>query len=253
MTAVASIRERPIVFAAIDVRSILVGAKTTFRSIVSYSSGAFWDHKIYEPERDGKLIRWRFACKDPPEYAGFETPQRCPWGVVGDRLYVREVWQVGSFLDTYNGSRIEKEAQECGYTKGWAPTRYAADGHTQNADTLRDFGGAWGRLRSAHFMPKWASRIMLEITDLRFQKLQAITEKEARAEGISCVPFRPDDGFPVCNGYMLGPDDGTSVLATSAVEAFKRAWDERNGAGIFKNGWAGNPWVEVVTFKRVTP
>lgn len=243
-------RERPIVFDPVDVRSILAGLKTTFRTVVPYSRGAFWDHKGYAPERHGDRIAWRHVDTDPPAYTDFGPSQRCPWGVVGDKLYVREVWQVGSFLDTYNGSRIEKEAQECGYAKGWAPTRYAADGHTDNADTLKDFGGAWGRLRSAHFMPKWASRILLEITEQRFQRLQAITEKEALAEGISCVPFRPDDGFPVCSGYMLGPDDGKSTLAPSPIDTFRYAWDERNG-GKLSESWAGDPWVEIVTFKRV--
>ena len=96
-------------------------------------------------------------------------------------------------------------------------------------------------------MPRWASRILLEITDVRVERLQDITEEQALAEGIVGVPFRPDDGWPICTGCMVGPDDGKTGLQTTAAKAFAGLWHSVGG------NWNANPWVWVVEFKRVTP
>ena len=95
-------------------------------------------------------------------------------------------------------------------------------------------------------MPRAASRILLEITDVRVERLQDISEDQAKAEGIVGVAFRPDDGWPICTGYMVGPDDGKALLKTTATEAFAGLWNSTGG------NWDANPWVWVVEFKRVT-
>lgn len=103
-----------------------------------------------------------------------------------------------------------------------------------------------GRWRPSIFMPRWASRITLEITEVRVQRLQDISEEDAIAEGIRSTLFRPDDGFPLCTGYSPEPDDGKSILYPSAREAYASLWERINGPG----SWS-NLWVWALTFKRV--
>jgi hypothetical protein len=95
-------------------------------------------------------------------------------------------------------------------------------------------------------MPRWASRILLEITGVRVERLRDISDEQAMAEGIVGVACRPDDGFPICTGYMVGPDDGKTVLETTAAKAFAGLWSSTGG------DWDANPWVWAVEFKRVT-
>lgn len=124
---------------------------------------------------------------------------------------------------------------------------YRADGEAVWAgddDGGGDDRSAW---KPSIHMPRAASRILLEITDVRVERLQNITEQQAQAEGIVGVPFRPDDGWPICTGYMVGPDDGKTGLETTAAKAFAGLWDSVGG------DWSANPWVWVVEFKRVTP
>jgi len=82
---------------------------------------------------------------------------------------------------------------------------------------------------------------------LTYRKL-TVSEEDARAEGINLVPFYPDEGFPLCNGFMVGKDDGKTALHPTAREAYRSLWDKINGD---RANWASNPWVWVVTFKRI--
>lgn len=101
--------------------------------------------------------------------------------------------------------------------------------------------------RPSIFMPRWASRLTLEVTDVRVERLQDITEEDARAEGIRPFPFRPDDGFPVCYGYAV-EDLKTNLFDPTAVRAYDRLWDSIN---LKRAPWDSNPWVWVVSFKRI--
>jgi hypothetical protein len=89
------------------------------------------------------------------------------------------------------------------------------------------------------FMPRWASRILLEITRVRVQRLQDISEMDARAEG---VDYDPGEG-----GTFWVPDCGCA--SDSAVGAFRLLWESINGDG----SWAADPWVWVVEFRRAVP
>ena len=111
----------------------------------------------------------------------------------------------------------------------------------------RSFSGSEKWRPSIH-MPRWASRITLEVTGVRVERLQDISEADARAEGAQVVPFYPDDGFPLSDGWTHVGDDGKCVLYTSARDSFRALWESINGA----DSWASNPWVWVVSFKRVS-
>jgi len=149
----------------------------------------------------------------------------CPYGAPGDRLWVRETFAEfpapGDFI-------------------------YRADFEEPLADRLK-----W---EPSSRMPHRASRLTLAVTGVRVERLQEITEADARAEGISRVPFRPDDGFPICDGYMVGQDDGVSTLGPTARGVFEGLWESINGKRP-RCSWGDNPWVWVVEFQRaeVTP
>jgi hypothetical protein len=78
---------------------------------------------------------------------------------------------------------------------------------------------------------------------VRVERLQDISEPQALAEGIVGVDFRSDDGFPICTGYMVGPDDGKTGLETTEAKAFAGRWNSTGG------DWDANPWFWVIEFK----
>ena len=204
-----AIKERPILFSAPMVRAILDGRKTVTRRPVK-----------------GSALKWleEFV----PEFVALSANELCPFGQIGDRLYVRE-----TFNRTNPGG-----AEGVFY--------YRADGEFPKSIGGGKFTDAESWKPSIH-MPREASRILLEITDVRVERLQDISEGQAQAEGIVGVAFRPDDGWPICTGYMVGPDDGKTGLETTAAKAFAGLWKSTGG------DWDANPWVWVVEFKRVTP
>ncbi len=198
-------QERPLLFSAPMVRAILDGTKTQTRRMVSwrgvdaglnlgfsglsphgYSQG--W--VLESPSRSSR--EWR--CKPTP----------CPFGQRGDRLWVRETWAAPHNCDHLKPSEIDHD---------WR-IHYAA---------TEDLGGLLRR--PSMFMPRWASRITLEITDVRVERLHDISRGEAMAEG---CPF-PN---------MADGDDPRAWFAN--------LWRQINGA----DSWADNPWVWVLAFRK---
>jgi hypothetical protein len=157
----------------------------------------------------------------------------CPHAI-GDLLWVRETW---AHVSGNNGNPA-----------------YRADGESETA-----------RWKSSMFMPRWASRIDLEITDVRVQRLYGISEDDARAEGFetwmdgpwwACmrkdgsafdVGVEPDDEMR--RDLVAVVESPRSTVAT-ARKMFARAWDAINGK---RATWASNPWVWAITFSRVKP
>ncbi|WP_065259007.1 hypothetical protein [Pseudomonas bananamidigenes] len=236
-----AIKERPILFSAPMVRAILDGQKTVTRrpikgnQIPSRSKSDFPEHQWMAVVQDHP--RWGFAAFGATEEecaAELAMYGGCPYGRQGDRLWVREAWAADAQVDAI-APRDFSQGE---------PIFYPADG------AVRQTGCSMitrGRGRPSIHMPRWASRILLEITDVRVERLQDISEVQAMAEGISAVAFRPDDGWPICTGYMVGPDDGKTALETTAAKAFAGLWNSTGG------DWDANPWVWVVEFKRVQP
>lgn len=209
--------ERPILFSAPMVRALLAGTKTQTRRVVKPQPFA-------QPEDDGSG-GWEV-------YAGDELSgtMRCPFGAPGDRLWVRETWKVSSESNHYPTDEkhlyVEFRAGAVAGT-GQQRSKFSVE---RDAELAR---AAWGNGKSHAWrpsihMPRWASRITLEVTDVRVERLQAISEADAMAEGI---------------------ERGEAAMYRSATEAFVDLWESINGAG----SWRRNPWVWVVEFKRVTP
>jgi len=198
--------ERPILFSAEMVRAILDGRKTQTRRKMKVQP---WPDAIVTVEHYHQTVIDRCGDMQPgPEIFGAhwddECGLRCPYGAPGDLLWVRETW----FDPQMDGGRV----------------LYAAD--------KPDVHPIHRRRPSIH-MPRWASRIMLRITDVRVERLQAISEDDARAEG--CEP--------------VGWIDETDVGMSSYREGFSRLWNDINGPGA----WDANPYVWVISFERVKP
>lgn len=197
-------KERPILFSAPMVRAILEGQKTQTRRVV-------------KPRKD-----LNFGCLlKPHELAGEVNAgdyMNCPYGQPGDRLWVRETWQ-GPLLDgdtmenEYRGSPDDFHKPEyCVYAADGGPT---PEFITQDDELVC-------RWRPSIHMPRWACRILLEITGVRVERLKNVSHEDAMAEGMAW-------------------DD--------AVYDYSRLWEALNGQG----SWDANPWVWVIEFKQVTP
>lgn len=186
-------RERPILFNGDMVRAILDGRKTVTRRTMKPQpvlNGNFW-------ELGGAGWSDRISSFTP--VPGHSLAERCPFGKPGDRLWVREAWAPGATRTMYRA----------GCNPSYLPP-----------------GGRW---KPSIHMPRWASRILLEVTAVRVERLHDITDEQCIAEG--------------CRGGH-GSIPGYRYNAT-LQEHFRHVWESAGG------DYFVNPWVWVIEFKRV--
>ena len=197
-------RERPILFSAPMVRAIRTGRKTQTRRVVKPQPSAGVRHSPFVPS----------GLED-----GHGREIRLKYGQPGDRLWVRETWQ----MPWVGATQMFPRSPESAALYMDAPSVvYAADWN----------GPPPRRWRPSIHMPRWASRLTLEVVSVRVERLHEITEEDARAEGVDAAPF-----------CTAGRPNGMEH-----VEAFEDLWNAINGPGA----WEANPWVWVVEFRRVT-
>ena len=213
-------RERPIIFSAHMVLALLAGRKTMTRRIVKYvypASFAVIGVRDAISDRDGAPSRLDIAPRDW---------ELCPYGVPGDRLWVREAFQYCDVqLDGYEREdpvcvlfKADMKPYRCEPTARFIPNQHAEE---------------WkiGRWRSPLYMPRWASRLTLEVTDVRVERLHDISDADARAEGVTPAPF-------------TRAGRAADLLH---VEAFEALWESIHGKG----SWHANPWLWVISFRRL--
>ena len=228
--------DRPIIFGAPMVRAILDGRKTVTRRLVKDAGGAFWDHAGYRPTVVNGRVRWH--CVDTGADAGPGAPMpRSPYGGPGDRLWVRETFAERVDIDGRDPAQRDRAKHYLMFKANGDDPRDPDNFHT------------WGAWKPSIHMPRWASRITLDVVSVRVERLHEITEEDARAEGIESLAFvhdatSPDDGFL---GHVFGRDDGRSTMYHTAREAFAGLWDSLNAE---RAPWASNPWVWRVEFRR---
>ncbi|MEE4683594.1 hypothetical protein V2K59_01950 [Pseudomonas alliivorans] len=200
-------KERPILFSAPMVRVILSGQKTVTRRAVKVQpridasgnfcvGGANYGQDIY-----GKPVTKHFVRSD------------CPYGQPGDRLWVREAWQADAQVDSVAPRDLSQGE----------PILYPADGASRQTGCSMITPG---KTRPSIHMPRWVSRILLEITDVRVERLNDISQEQAALEGVDC-----------------------DMSAWTFRDHFQKLWESINGV----ESWNANPWVWAVEFKRVTP
>ncbi len=203
-------KDRPIIFSAPMVRAIIDGSKSQTRRVV-------------KPRKDVA-----FGCLlQPHELAGEVNAgnlENCPYGKIGDRLWVRE---------TFHGPLLESEEQEDEFR--YSPDIYKKPGFcayraTDTLDAIDSDGRELG-WRPSIFMPRWASRILLEVTGIRVERLQEISEADCVAEGAA-------------GGHGSVPGYGYSA---TPLENYRHIWESINGPGA----WDKNPWVWVIEFKVI--
>jgi hypothetical protein len=215
------VKERPILFSGPIVRAILAGTKTQTRRFLHAAEGTWWGHAGYElrPQDDGS---WGWYVRDTGEDVSFAKDVRCPYGVPGDRLWVRETWQENT------------------PPSGWI---YRAD------DVAGHIDSGW---RPSIHMPRKACRLVLEVESVRVQRLQDISEEDVFAEGgvaKESLPPDPDNFHPPGSyGYVSGlhPFPEGRIYVTPQ-EAFAERWDSINAK---RAPWDGNPFVWAITFRR---
>ncbi|MDP3351857.1 MAG: hypothetical protein Q8S92_22965 [Hydrogenophaga sp.] len=220
--------ERQIPFKGAMVRALLAGTKTQTRRVVKpepvrmadglpYGNGPAWAHA--EP---GSVL------------------MRCPYGQRGDRLWVREAWRVSSRWDALPPRDLFPGTMTVAYDAGGHAANYENGWEIRSED--EPMTGWRGKLRPGMFMPRWASRITLEVTGVRVERLQDISKADAIAEGIE-ADVQPGDPAPLWRNYRTG---NTTICP---IHSYETLWESINGLG----SWDANPWVWVVEFKRVQP
>lgn len=199
------IKERPIIFSAPMVRAILEGRKTQTRRVVKWPIKGGSPKPLIDVQPCLTAGMWKGG--DGDGWNAFE----CPYGKVGDRLWVREAW-------------------------AWPGEEYvlfkATHEHIQR-EMQSDPNNPQFTWKSPLFLPRWASRILLEIVSVRVERVQSISEEDAIAEGVDSVTMA---------------DVPRQATMTRRCD-YRQLWDKINS----KRGhsWDSNPWVWCVSFKRV--
>lgn len=238
-------KERPILFSGEMVKAILEGRKTMTRRMMKVqppNEGA--DYQVCRilagDRRNVGKYRWvNKNCLAARVNAPYFS---LPWENV-DRLWVKETWAVEESLD----------AKPPRGFSAWPVWFKANNAYCCNANGFPNHGfhspnATKGKWRPSIFMPRWASRITLEITDISVERLQDITEEDAIAEGIHLCAGIDEEGYT--HGYHWGPVSDAELLFNSAADAYRKLWDSINGQKPGKT-WNDNPWVWGIEFKEV--
>lgn len=229
-------RERPILYSSPMVVAILEGRKSQTRRVIKSPARNMQKqgHEVIRrnPDNDpwykDHIWSMRVEGGSWADYTHERFLQLCPYGVVGDRLYVRETTKehcIGS-------SSI---------------TKYVAD------NELSYIEWNYSRLvRPSIHMPRSLSRILTEVTGIRVQRLQEITAEEAKAEGLKSISkdgMTVKFGIPDLDGYPGTDNHGWpwQEWESDPVMAYKRLWEKINGKG----SWDKNPWTWVIKFERI--
>ncbi len=211
-------KERPILFSGPMVKAILEGRKTQTRRVIkpSWIAAADAAGESWGPEGDQNY------------WAGV-----CPYGQPGDRVWVRETFVEGYPSDQGDLQMFDEHGNELPRHVWYRCDDKLVSQYGAPMEEWLDEDGAplenipW---RPSIFMPRWASRITLEITGVRVERLNEISDFDAFQEGVKDEP-----------GTITGP------YCRSFVQGFKNIWESINGPG----SWDENPWVWVIEFRRV--
>ncbi len=225
---------KPIIFSSSMVRSIRCGNKTQTRRVI----------------------------KSQPTESG-PCQVICPYGEVGELLWVRENWRVGAWdengalvcVDYLSGgfSNYLQTPEDYDFEKLWIQSCDDAEkaGLKTDADGQYSWekGASPCRKRPSIFMPRWASRLSLKITGLRAERVQEISDDDAIAEGMFFTDYGKDKFGNQLEGWSFQKTKRWEQCLGSARFAFGNLWNSINGKR--GAGWNGNPWVWVIEFEVI--
>ncbi|MGR7890436.1 hypothetical protein ACU6XY_09650 [Klebsiella aerogenes] len=199
-------KERGMIFNGEMVRAILDGRKTQTRRPFNWRRQPAMEMAERE---DGSLWPWAEDCEN-----GGDIWFNCPFGAVGDRIWVRETWA------RYN---IDQHSHDMAY-RATPPEDWPEE----------------GKWRPSIHMPRWASRILLEITNIGVQRIRSISQNDAAREGLMRLP--------ATGRYCINQGDQYFGRAShDAREVFSWLWQSIYG----EESWDANPWVWVIEFKQI--
>lgn len=207
--------DRPIIFSAPMVRALLDGRKTQTRRVLNPPP------LMTKPTIFGTILlgQRRVAYQEAGAVGeGFLDLPYAP----GDQLWVREAWRIRRILDPFPGAAIPEDEH--------LPIWYEADREGPDYGRRIDFG----RYRNGRFMPRWASRLTLTVTEVRVQRLQDISEADAMAEGADYA----------ANNMGFSPISGQPIGVRTFKAGFAHLWNSLHGP----DAWDANPWVVAVSF-----
>lgn len=208
-------KETPIPFIPELVRAIMHGQKTQTRRVIKPDPKVV--NQIYA---DACILTARIL-------GGNNQRIRCPYGRPGDRLWVRHpFWRGGKGKNDQVWDEFTRMVR---WQDGVEASLVELDLDEQGKHAML-------KKKNARFMPKWAARLWLEITEIGVQRVQEISEADASAEGCPGLAFLP------------GPDGADGIAPR---ERFRELWDRINAERGYD--WESNPWVWVVKFRRLTP
>lgn len=226
-------KEHPIRFLDFEVRAILEGRKTQTRREMTKSRSICDSCRWEDLDWSRTFIDDSYAPLGMLKAGGPDNTVHRVWSRwrVGERLWVRETFIDGWPADGGDIQQFDADGNELprhvwyradydAAQKGWISNRGALIQGWTNDDGWYTDGIPW---KPSIHMPRWASRITLEITEIRVQRLQEISEEDAIAEGIGHCDV------------------------DAAIADYASLWDRINGPGA----WESNPWVWAITFKRL--
>jgi len=238
---VTEVKEHPILLSGEMVRAILDGRKTQTRRIIKpqplkfptwVKAGKWIDDGFNEPcfhifSNDGISAEWVV---------------KCPFGKPGDRLWVRET--------AWIAPRFFGERSDCNATDAEGFGRYIGYDADMSGDSRRCAKEYGVKKTPSIHMPRWASRITLEITGVRVERIQDISEEDALEEGVDEI-ICPQCG---CSGRRSHGDtirtmcssEGCGLDFLSAIEGFNKLWES-----TYPGSWERNDWVWIIDFKKV--
>ncbi len=240
-------KEHSILFSGPMVRAIREGRKTQTRRPIKHPEyfGCLTGDcpHMFQAECDAAIAVW--------------AKESCPYGVPGDRLWVRETFAVFCVTDYSRGDILNSSAQVgIGYRADHKTGNLAdGDGGYNFRPVEGDDRIAQARLiaedhyhewRPSIHMPRWASRLTLEITDVRVQRVQEITEEDSRAEGAYLNGIVAGDARCGTRDYWHFSE---KIGGNTAKDGFEHLWESINAKRGF--GWDSNPWAWALTFKCV--
>lgn len=205
----------PMLFNAEMVNALLDGRKTQTRRIAKTST---------ERAMKGPVVRVKNGAVSTISFAAIAG--MCPFGNKGDFIYVRETFQP-IFAEGFDHGNEDEPDYKTGY--GYSPSYPATDGITEFETPEGDIVSRC--IPSIH-MPRWASRITLQITSVRAEQLQNISEEDAKAEGVDTIKEAAEQGLNWCSGPKT---------------AFRFLWQ----AAYSAESWDANPWVWVIEFEVI--